>query len=139
MSKDGKSERRVLVLMMNSHQHVESAEVKTMVRITGTIDKPVAELIEAEAEQKARDLMQREGIDPHDYSYMFTLVALTQGMYPGRIIYGRTPGGNGNYYESCMVRNAQAHTIYPLVAPGGSLVPVMVMTSKSASRRTDSV
>ena len=65
-------------MLMNSHQHMELVEIETLVRITGSFDKPSYDLIEEEAEQAARQVMVRNGVDHSDFSYVCTLVAVTQ-------------------------------------------------------------
>ena len=86
-----KTKRRVCVMLMNSHQHMELVEIETLVRITGSFDKPSYDLIEEEAEQAARQVMARNGVDHSDFSYVCTLVGVTQGLHTGRITYGKTP------------------------------------------------
>jgi hypothetical protein len=61
---------------------MELVEIETLVRVTGSFDKPSYDLIEEEAEQAARQVMARNGVDHSDFSYVCTLVAVRRGCTP---------------------------------------------------------
>lgn len=91
--------RRVTVMMMNSHMHVELVEIKIQVVMTGTVENVEFKCITKDAETAARDLIRKvaNGIDgpanprqdADDYHMVGVLVSCLYGPLAGRIVWAK--------------------------------------------------
>jgi hypothetical protein len=84
--------RRVTVMMMNSHQHIELVEVRTHVIMGGTVDNVEFKCDVQETEKMARVLMERNlpaTVDVSDFNNVGILVSCTHGMLVGRIVWAK--------------------------------------------------
>src|SRR5580698_1572835 len=81
--------RRVTVMMMNSHQHIELIEINTAVVMSGTLEKVEFKCITKDADTKARELLARAEMDVDDFSIVGILVSCLYGPLAGRIVWAK--------------------------------------------------
>lgn len=89
MSAGTPSLRRVTVMMMNSHQHIELVEINTHVIMGGTFENVEFKCDVQETEKAARVLMTKAGMDENDFQSVGILVSCTHGMLAGRIVWAK--------------------------------------------------
>jgi len=81
--------RRVTVMMMNSHQHIELVEVRVPVIMGGDVENVEFRCITEDAETAARKLLVDARADADDFSVVGVLVSVLHGLTPGRIVWAK--------------------------------------------------